>query len=772
MDTDFSFPLGQIPFANQEKVLNEVREIVCCTSPGSFRGILYSVNTGSGFTRFLENVKQNLSENVIAIYVDAEQSSETQVISDFFSELTAFQKNSPLAVKKKLRSKIRDALDLLSATYADFEGPGSNTLGKLAELLGGTIRSISLEKFRQVLEEMPEEINVLFMIDNSEKNQHLVHSLAKSIFSERYQRVFFVIGFDLAENDELPSFSNRIGDIGIPLSQQSFPKPSISLINEILDIVNLKAPQTLLESILRECNQNLHKVISALRNRNPGEKGMSFSPAANAFISYLTCTRQSLSLSQVQALILRDVTVFIPENEDWFEHVLGELDQYVYVSDGDNVQVIRAPPIPISANSKIHASEHVYAYFLEQYSLGFAGPKALSILFRLSQTVDTERSAEFAESMVRLSLENGDLEMGLRFFPHIKNSKDCRNFGEFILRASFLITTKRYSEALSCIENVRNEDWRESKVSQILMAVATNRCREHNRSLELIEKIKDRDDLTLEQKALLSSFEISGLIHSFKREEAYDRFLEDKLDLIQARNYGYFLRNSLSACSTKEAIELGRECMQLFNSQNDLYGLSTTSNNLGVYLALDGDMQNALIHFKSALDSLSAFGLAHIEEALMNCGLSKMVMGDLDEAEKLFARCVRVFSPNVPKFYAMQSLALVYAVNRENEEAIALLISGYDLAKSVGVKPHIQRYVVNASLISNYIDPVSAFAIETKKLARDNPYCYGTSESLKVSVVLEQPKISVEELMSLFLQPYMSYWSQEPLFVLDDISTP
>lgn len=767
MGNTASLPIGKLPFANQLVLKKELSILLNSREKEKIRGVLYKTPQGSGFTRFLEQSIERQSQTSIRVYIDAASDEDDVILVEFFHELRNFYNTPSRKGKQYLREKAQDIIDIAVSSYSDFDGPGSKTLSKLGDLVGGSIRSLSFENFRNIINKLPKDISIVFLIDNVHENPSIVKNFIKKTATKHYSQIFYIMGYRESTNEDSDIFLNEIFDYGINIIDKQFPTPDVNLIEEILSTANSYLPKKLVIKLLKDCNHNLHKVISKLRKGFGESGGRDISEVSKSIILYLYCSRQSLPKETIKKLIMFDPTIYIDETPLWFESSLEEIEEYIHINGELLLQLTSPPPFNINNLEKVRHAEILYDDCLKKFSNKNHSSKLLSLLFHLSKSVDTSKTALYSQEIIKYSLYTGSLEAAEKYYK--TSNKKCTEYrwDNYFLSLCFLISSKRYSEAIDLIESNIPKSFSNCTLTLILKVVALNRTRKHEDSIKLIKHLLTNEKISLEQESLLVSFYIGGLIHTNQKKYAYEVYSDNYKFLVKAKNYGYFIRNSSGACQIEEAIDLSKQAINIFKASGDDYGLNTSMNNLGAYLSMHGDHSAAINLFKDSKFYLDSIGLIHLEEIYVNWGLSQLYSNNIKGSEETIRKIIRFSSENVPRYYAFQVLALLSVIQGRMEESLVFLDAGYKIALTIDVVAHRERYLANATLISAYCGCKKEVATFYKEETEKSLYSYGRGKALAILELVKKRTLSQKELLTYFIPPFMFYWSQEPIFVLD-----
>ena len=213
---------------------------------------------------------------------------------------------------------------------------------------------------------------------------------------------------------------------------------------------------------------------------------------------------------------------------------------------------------------------------------------------------------------------------------------------------------------------------------RILDAVALNRIRRHDESKQCIDELLNETS-TIEEKALLVSYEIGGLLHEERWNEARDVWLSWVDRLQAAENYPYLLRNAAAVHmlppdhDLSAAIRLLEDALARFASNGDAFGEATTRCNYGVAQVYARNMVAASDNFQRSYDFLSVLGTQHIQESGTNLGTALMLSGQYDRARLHMMKILLMMETNYPSIITATNLAMLDLIAGDGRAASARL---------------------------------------------------------------------------------------------------
>ncbi|MCG8639499.1 MAG: tetratricopeptide repeat protein, partial [Desulfobacterales bacterium] len=326
-----------------------------------------------------------------------------------------------------------------------------------------------------------------------------------------------------------------------------------------------------------------------------------------------------------------------------------------------------------------------------------------TLRYRLAKVVDPERVGYHARAMVWTAIQSGSLESAARFLEALDPVAESKTYFDFFVPIAFLISVKRYAEALDLLQHPPKSEWREFRIGRVLSVVALDRCRKLDAAIKEADLLLE-DSTIAEEQALLAAVKVGSLTHLDQTTEAQKFFNHFRDVPRDAGTYGYFLRNGAAAFPSSEACSIVKAAMEHFSSIGDQYGLLTCRNNFGSYLCGLGRFEEAEPHYQAAADGLGEFGLPHVEEALCNLGLVDLLTGRFDKAVARLEQLLEIASSNVPRLYALHHLAIARLCLRQKEAAALLVPEADALATKIEVPTARRRHQANCLLILRAIE--------------------------------------------------------------------
>jgi len=526
----------------------------------------------------------------------------------------------------------------------------------------------------------------------------------------------------------------------------------------------------------------MHRVVAKLHSAFHDDRRVPENIALQkAICGYLRVADQSLTRTEIENICRISATVFLASEGEVgiaidllssrgilraIELDFGEQRVELICVEHELVQ----SSIPNTATRFVFAQE-MYDYFSEREKrIPFATLRIATMLYRLAKLVDPEAVSRRAFLVTRLTMSIGSLYSAAEYFNQLPPLGPNAHMGDFLLHVEFLISWQRYERALKLLTQPPNSKWGSVRYFQVLRAVVLNRCRLHTESIALIDMLLNNEPSS-DEIVVLGAFKMSGLLHEQKAIQAAHTFaaLRDRAE--SAVGFGYFLRNGAGCFPPEQAIRVLHEALAVFDTREDFFGAATTLANIASYEANTGNYENALSLGRTAYKKISAFGIQHVDEALVNVGGLLLFTGHMRESEVHLLKAVEICNDNLPKVYAHTYLAALYALDGgRDEQAMVHLKQGHELVLRTGLPIGRQRFFANATLISWMCSAPMNVQREYRRLSNAEPYGRDPSVTYRILSYVDEEKTKpgLKALQNLFSAGYLEYWALNPVKLLPE----
>lgn len=772
--------LSPSPFVNRKPELRSFEKFLAET--GS-RCLILAGQPNSGLTSFLSYLEQNYeTTDRIIVRVEPDQYNFKNIYDDFFNEV---DNKSPKSRQKRKKLKILEGAARASAATL-WAVP---TVGAAASFLA----SVAIDKFVKNFESeeaakfaaaarILEEFQIFILIDQA----HLLDENATKLFNTAagFENVHFVLAYkggsdarsvaDLVDRAE----ANLFETVLLP-----FHPPGTAFVREYLEkngASDLFDP----DALANECNGNAYRLANRVRKRQKSDDSASnrVSPAVLQIVGYLRVAETALRESEIESIATEDEVIYTHSPND-IRRAIAEAIQLGLIqirdrSDGDVDVMLRSHSGFMDDNNEdqyvrdLQIADLLYRYFdrVQAVQSTREDPRVASLLYRLAERVDPPDRGRRALIMVSAALALGSVGAAQRFIERGARAAEIRTLQDYLVRTTFALSSKSYEEALALLDDPPVSTWREYRFCRVLRAVALNRCRQHERSLEeseaLIASSEDADELVV-----IGTYYIGGLVHESKVSAAQEAYWELRSRVEASAHAGYFVRNAAAAFEPERAVDMLADAERRFQASGDYFGRLTVKANQGAYAAQLGDYGRAERLSAESYDGLKVFGLQHVCEALGNLGLARLLGGDIGGAYRALATLDQVAGNNLPRVYAQMNLATVKAYRGETDAAESMMIQALEGIRSVNVPDGRQRVIANAALVLHALGRRMTYAQHLRSEAEQDPYTKDPEQTFRALRYIDSHECGagmppVAQLPDIYSAGFMQYWTLTPSEIL------
>ena len=534
------------------------------------------------------------------------------------------------------------------------------------------------------------------------------------------------------------------------------------------------------ERLATLANNDLWRLLDYFNQSEDGGRLDELDQTAKFLLRLLSVAQQPLRRSDMRLLALRsEQIVGSPEG---FEHAVDELRQRRLVDltpseDGDQLvalTTVSATPVRELSEggiANLAAARDVYEFFSAAEATGSARHSKSSLaglLYRLAQQLDPAAVPQRAQRLVEVAMAQGSLDDAQRYIDIARSRQGLPSIHDLFVQVALYVSLQEYASAKEVLDQVAREEFDRYRVLRVLDAVALNRIRNHAESKAKIDRLL-YEDSTSEEKALLVSYKIGGLLHEELWEEAQEVLNQWALRLRNAKNYPYFLRNAAAIYMLSPARNLPAaermldEALRIFAMEGDAFGEATTHCNYGVVHAYSGDMIAAEKHFRKSYEFLSILGTQHIREFGTNLGTALMLLGQLDRARLHMTKLLPMMETNYPSVITETNLAIIELISGDRASALTRVRSLLRTADQVRILD-CWRHVRLAAVLSESSAGNAARAAALLGELEAKGGADGNVARLRTAI--SSGPVEPRNALALYRTDWMQYWSQNPLKML------
>ena len=682
--------------------------------------LILTASRSSGVTRLLEHLAEEMADRSSPYRLDA-QVNEFEPVPKRLADAARSAHRAGWA-RYEGKKTFTDSLLVgisIGVAFIPIIGNGlSKAIDRLfAPRLSRIANSSDTEKLQKLLRKQSETAPPFVLIDNAQRLNLKDLEYFRSLAFDGNIRIKIVLA--IVDDDQQSTLSadevmKRLTAIGVTTEVMPFEKPDADFIASFCKAngaLEMAARASELSTVVAG---DIYRLVALLQQPHDETEDNSNERMLMArLVCYLSVTGATLSSHELKRLSSIDDTIVCTDDD--VERALHTLVRTKTI--GQTYSLHGEPQYQLQATSSqfvretlgdnrsvLVASEHVYRYFLNTPRPTM---RTKLITYRCAKTVDPRQVPKHAQGIVEATLRAEDVNVASNFLETTFAPEQIKSLDDYVVSVGARISLKRYQDALDLIDTAPVSQWRSRRICQAMQVVALNRTRHHEDSIALANKLLVDAEIP-EERAILASFKISGLMHEGRRSEALSTFREFRFNLKSAENYGYFLRNGSSALGHEEAISALGQAQKRFRTQGDEFGFWTADVGIASRLAVQGILSTALDRYLAAKDSIAAFGLHHLEEALSNVAFTQMLLEQNDNARLNFTHLLSFADDNVPKMYALGHLAYLSAVAGDGRARDSYLEQAATATEQCVISAHRARSFANLGLVAALIDDRSA----------------------------------------------------------------
>ena len=766
---------------------------------------VWSAPAHSGLTHFLRYCSDNNANSSIALYADAAKHDVNSLFGQFGLE---FYKKYPQVWRHYIdfqeqragRSRTREMAAAITASIP-YVG---RALARGVELQYPTLSysaypSIAAEVFCEFLIELSTQQQVFMLLDNVQELDTSSAELLSVTVGRAYKNIRYVAGLVTHREGKATSaeeFTLRSRGIGYKVEIRHFPKPDVEFIKLYAVANGVQWPQNLCEAIAAATAGDIYKIRAAVAAAGGNVADLNsllagVHPAASKILRLLVIAQQDIRRSDVITLCMDDEAIFL-ESEYEIEAVLDNLTTNGLIGltplpDGDQLIALRPSRHTVkdvlgsSLTDIIRDETTLYDYFsrAQRISGRHSPAEVAPLLFRLAKRVAVEDIDIRLRDIIRLSLQMGSRSLAEEFVDRAiaPEKQSLPTIQDYLAKLAFLISIKAFGRVLELTNRPPDEHWEDNRFVRLFRGIALNRRRHHDESEKLLAQLCEGVS-SPEELAVIVSYRIVGRIHANDLMAAQQLFFDFRDKLVDASNYGYFLRNGAEVFETEEGIKVLTSALAYHERNQDTFGIATTRCNRGAKLAQIGQAEIGLKDVEHAYDLLEIFGIHHLGMVIGDLAHCYLYLGLYTQAEATCNKALRYMGKELPRAYTLTNLAAALLLNDKKEEAMAKINEVSAEAETAKVDRVRQKVYLNGAIISLFagapLDLISSYC--EKALA--HPDRRNRQITVEKVGVIRELLVNPEELSSeLFFKLYspcsMFYWYQNPLegLPIDVLST-
>jgi hypothetical protein len=741
-----------------------------------------------GVTFFLRHLEQTADDRWFAVYADCGSSDPEVIFRKFFERL-----EDRKLLRWRALNVFREFGDVVIRVLAPLllPGPWAVTVGPLAAAVvpkvGTTAyASTPSERFAKLITSGRWKRPVVFLVDNAQEIKPQSLHILNTVFSHAYDHVRFVLSFIADAEKRVPfeEFDSRLRAFGLGVETIDFPPPDEQFVAQIASALHVSLPPKQSGELLRKTNGSLSRIIGFLQSdRSDANKP---SVLEQEILRYLIVAGQPLQRNDILQLVLKSPRLAGPETA--VQQAIESLARKKLILRrshwlGDEVEVApgqaRGVRQAVPSFSDLVAVQELYAYFTnveEVRSPRHSQSAYGALLYKLAKQVDPAAVSKRAFELVRISLAQADIAAAGHYIEQAMGDSSSRSVADLYTLLAFHVSVQDFDRALSTLDELGPQYWMNVQILRIIHAISLNRVRAHSASGVEIDALLAEPATTAEEFALLTSYRVAGLLHEGELGRAREAFERAHSRLRLARNRGYALRNCAAVYFWGDGRDPARadallaEATQVFEQQQDAFGVYTTLNNRG---ALAGSAQSgersarsALPMFQRSFDALAVFGTQHLEEVGANLGTALLLTRQADQAVTHLRKISAIASFDFPQVLMESALAFAELMSGDTAGARDRVWRLTRHAADLKLPEAVYRANVNAAAVEAAARAEDGRFASYVEAARGAGFWAGTASLERVLAGVRESAVSRETLPDYLSYDYFQYWSQNPLAFL------
>jgi tetratricopeptide (TPR) repeat protein len=739
-----------------------------------------------GLTFFLQHIERTIPPPWIGVFADCQTSDPEVLFRSFFAKI----EQSPALRWQSLRraqelGKLLVRIISGAATFASSAAfPIAALAAGLPEVVFTPYASLSSQRFAEVVRSRRWKRRVLFLIDNAQEIKPQSLNLLRTVFSDTYDSVRFVlclVGDRNRDNVNPVDFQTRLAAMGLGVITTEFSLPSLELVSELASGVGARMSSLEVAEVLRQSEGRITHVLASLLG-TPRESS-PFGHTEREILRYLRVARQPLQVSDILTLFLRSPRSATPPsgvrssmsklvNLGWIKRWDLPIQPELEINAGCAKQIDALISEPAT---DLLAATEIYKYFSEVQS-GASDRHAPSaygaLLYRLAKQVDPLSVGPRALDLVRISLRQADLAAARHYVTAALEERPNMSKTDLIALLSFYVSVQEYDEAQGILDQLGENWWKNHRPFRIVGAIILNRRRRHVESNAEIEALLADATTTQEERALLMSYKVAGLLHEGKPTEAVAEFEQSQANFSEATNRGYALRNCASVYfwepsrDHRRAAAILATAQELFMADNDRFGWLTTENNRAALMGYSKGTAFSLPIFKEVFDGLSVYGVQHLEEVATNLGICHLLNGGVETAFTHFNKMIDIVPMDFPRVLMECGLAFAETALGDVSRARSRMSDLVRGVAQVNLPEATYRANVNAAAIEAAANDLGDVFRAYVRNARGAEFWPGENHLTNVITAADLGQIQPSTVSKYFTFDFLQYWSQNPMSVV------
>jgi tetratricopeptide (TPR) repeat protein len=649
--------------------------------------------------------------------------------------------------------------------------------------------SIAAEVFCEFLIELSTKHQVCMFLDNVQELDSWSAQLLSVTVGRAYRSIRYVAGF-VSRNERRESnveeFALRSTDIGYDVRVRLFARPDVEFIRLFASAHSVQWPQSLCESIAAATSGDIYKIRAAVAAAGGTTADFSsvlasLPPVAASILSLLSITKQDIRRSDVLALSMDDIAVFVESEQD-IDGILNDLSLTGLIGitglpDGDQLISLRPSHqtmkevLQLSVLETTRQESRLYDYFsrVKKISGRHSPAEVAPLLYRLAKEVAIDELDARLRDIIRLSLQMGSRSLAEEFVDRAitPGQESQLSIQDYLAKLAFLISVKGFSRVLDLAENPPRSEWAQNRLVQIFRGIALNRRRFHAESERVLSRLTETAS-SVEELAMLVSYRMVGRIHANDIPGARRLYFDYRDDLTKASNYGYFLRNGAEVFEATEGVQVLTEALPYHERNHDAFGIATTLCNRGAKLAQSGHPEAGLVDVERAYDLLEVFGVHHLGMVIGDLAHCFLFLGLYDQAETSCHKALRYMGKELPRAYTLTNLAAAQLLTDQASAALSTMEEVILEAENAKVDRVRQKVYLNGALISLFADAPAQTVLSLCEKAlqypdRRDPQITIERVSTMKDLLASPQRLSYELFFDLYSPCSLFYWYQNPL---------
>jgi len=774
-----------IKFANRSTEIARFRKFAVTREPCK-RVIIFRASKASGASGFLRHLAANQDKAGFSIYMDMAAGGVSQLADllkesreqRFLCRVGNFLQAGPIA---SLASKL---LAIGASTLPLFWRTGATALIGIGEGIMVTPfpSSITSRICKMALSWPKPEI--YFFLDNAQKKAAEILQLAGACAAdEHYAHVRFVLAItDETEGDpNYLDFRKRLPFRPSAIEEETFQPIDARFVAAISAINELDFQSEDCDKLASLAGNDMWQLWGYLDGARAAAEPAELGQMSQFLLRLLCVADQPLRKSDMR--LLAHLSDQIVDTQPDFDASLEELHrlrlvEFNLTEDGsDNLVVLTTnSAMPIRELKKkdianLAVLRDLYEFFSEAERIKsprHSDAALAQLLYRLASDIDPAALPMRAQTLVRIAMSQGSIADAKRYIEIAQRKQGVPSLHDLFVQIALFVSLQDFVRAKAVLDDIPRAEFERYRILRILDAVALNRVRDHDASNRQIDRLL-KNGASDEEKALLVSYQIGGLLHQERWQDAVSALDAWASPLQRAANYPYFLRNAAAVHMLKPEKDLPAakrmldQALRAFVANKDAFGEATSLCNYGVVLAYAGETEAAERHFRQSYSRLSILGTQHIQESGTNLGTALMLLGHYERAQQHMIKLLPMMELNYPRVVTETNLAMLEM--RLDRKFVALdriraLIVAADEIKILDCARHVR-------LAGALIEHVAGHAIRSAGLLDEVEKLGGLIPELpQIREATSAGRLDAVEAFELYREDWMQYWSQNPLQML------